>query len=192
MNQFITLTNRQYPISDYDRPKQLVQAPLAKKGLLIVSEVAEKFEQLVKHTNLENDIVIVDAYRSKATQQQLWQETLRDKGELFTNRYVARPGCSEHELGLAIDVGLSKKNNDFIRPSFIDSPIVDCFLENMTDFGFILRYPKNKETITNISFEPWHFRYVGTPHSQIMTQQDWVLEEYIEFLVSTRGEVNEY
>jgi D-alanyl-D-alanine dipeptidase/carboxypeptidase len=117
--------------------------------------------------------------------------TLKEKGELFTKKYVAKPGCSEHELGLAIDLGLAEATNDFIRPSFSKGPVVATFLANMAKYGFILRYPKGKEEITSISFEPWHFRYVGTPHSEIMAQQGWVLEEYLDFLEETGEKINE-
>ncbi|OJG77495.1 D-alanyl-D-alanine carboxypeptidase [Enterococcus pallens] len=153
--------------------------------------MASQLEKLLKETGLEGQVKVIDGYRSKQTQQSLWEDTIKEKGMVFANKYVAKPGCSEHELGLAVDVGLAAQMNDFICPSFTNSPVVDKFLANMSDFGFILRYQKGKESITNISYEPWHFRYVGTPHSSIMLQQNWVLEEYIEFLHSFGATANE-
>lgn len=190
-NNYLRLVNKANKINDNERPTQLVQAPFAEKGILIDPMVAKKLEELIKKIGLEKEIMVIDGYRSKDTQQSLWEETIQEKGLDFATKYVALPGCSEHELGLAIDLGLASKENDFIRPSFSNSPIVDKFLENMADFGFILRYQKDKELITNINHEPWHFRYVGTPHSSIIVQQNWVLEEYIEFLASIRGNANE-
>ena len=187
---YLKLANKDNKLSDWNRPKQLVQAPFAEKGILIDPVVAIKLKELVTDLELENDVVITDGFRSKETQLNLWNETLAEKGELFTNQYVARPGCSEHELGLAIDIGLSAVDNDYIRPSFSEGPVVEKFLGSMSEYGFILRYPENKTEVTHISYEPWHFRYVGAPHSQIMAQQDWVLEEYLHFLETTRSEVN--
>lgn len=188
---YLRLVNEHNKIKDFERPKHLVQAPFAQTGVFIDPIVAIQLEKLVKATGLDGQIITIDGYRSKSTQQKLWDETIQEKGLDFANQYVAKPGCSEHELGLAVDLGLAMKENDFIRPSFTDSPIVDTFLAHMTEFGFILRYQKGKEHITNISYEPWHFRYVGTPHSSIIAQQNWVLEEYIEFIASIRGIAHE-
>lgn len=188
---YLKLVNKDHKINEWDRPKCLVQAPFAKAGVLLDPTVAFKLEELIRNTGLEGDIVTIDGYRSKNTQQELWESTVKEKGLDFARNYVAQPGCSEHELGLAVDLGLSTQENDFIRPTFSNSPIVDQFLENMVDFGFILRYRKDKVDITNINYEPWHFRYVGTPHSSIITNQNWALEEYIEFLNQIRSKVNE-
>lgn len=188
---YLKLANPTNPIRDYERPKQLVQAPFAEKGMLIDPKVGEALTKLILENNLGNKIIVTDAFRTKEVQEEIWVTTLKEKGELFTKKYVAKPGCSEHELGLAIDLGLAEATNDFIRPSFSKGPVVATFLANMAKYGFILRYPKGKEEITSISFEPWHFRYVGTPHSEIMAQQGWVLEEYLEFLEETGEKINE-
>lgn len=188
---YLKLVNPTNPIRDYDRPKQLVQAPFTEKKMLIDPKVGDALTKLILETNLGNKIIVTDAFRTKEVQEEIWETTLKEKGELFTEQYVAKPGCSEHELGLAIDLGLAEATNDFIRPSFSKGPVVATFLANIAKYGFILRYPKGKETVTSISFEPWHFRYVGTPHSEIMAQQGWVLEEYIDFLEETGETINE-
>ncbi|MBO0469658.1 D,D-carboxypeptidase/D,D-dipeptidase VanXY [Enterococcus sp. DIV0242_7C1] len=184
---YLRLINEDNKIKDFERPTHLVQAPFAQTNVLVDPMVAIQLEKLIKTTGLDSQIITIDGYRSKETQQALWDETIQEKGLEFAHKYVAKPGCSEHEIGLAIDLGLTTQENDFIRPSFTDSPVVDKFLEYMADFGFILRYQKGKESITKINYEPWHFRYVGTPHSSIIVQQNWVLEEYIEFIESIRG-----
>lgn len=188
---YIQLTNANYPINPHERPTQLVQSPFSSEGQLLDPVVATKLFELVTETNLIGKIVVTDAFRTKEKQQQIWDETIKEKGEIFTKKYVAKPGCSEHELGLAVDIGLAEATNDYIKPSFLEGPVVERFLKEMGRFGFILRYPEGKEAVTGISYEPWHFRYVGTPHSQIMEQQEWVLEEYIDFLEETRGRLNE-
>ncbi|MCC3356769.1 M15 family metallopeptidase [Bacillus sp. REN16] len=89
--------------------------------------------------------------------------------------YALPPGYSEHNLGLSLDVGstLMKMEN---------APEGKWMAENAWKYGFILRYPKDKTDITGIEYEPWHFRYVGLPHSVLMKEMDLVLEEYIEYL----------
>lgn len=187
MIDYLELINADHPIQEYDRPKQLVQAPFAKPGLLIEPEVAKQLKQLITTTKLTGKIIVTDAYRTKETQEEIWHSTIKERGELFTKKYVAKPGCSEHELGLAVDLGLSHLVNDYIQPSFSEGVVVDTFLEKIGEFGFILRYPKGKEKITGISFEPWHFRYVGVPHSRIIIEKDLTLEEYLEQLSENVG-----
>ena len=98
---------------------------------------------------------------------------------------MAVPGHSEHQTGLAIDLGENKEPVDFIRPAFPRSGICEQFRQEAPKFGFIERYRKGKEPVTGISEEPWHFRYVGYPHSAIMAERNLTLEEYISFLKST-------
>ena len=106
-------------------------------------------------------------------QRRLWEYSLKENGLAYTKQFVALPGCSEHQIGLAIDVGLKKQeDDDLICPHFRDSAAADLFMQQMMNYGFILRYPEDKQEITGISYEPWHFRYVGLPHSQVITPQN--------------------
>ena len=73
---------------------------------------------------------------------------------------------------------------DFLRPDFPYQGICQDFRREMARFGLIQRYPAGKEAVTGIGHEPWHFRYVGTPHAAIMAEKDWTLEEYIAWLRS--------
>ncbi len=127
-------------------------------------------------------ITAVSGWRSFQEQEQIWNDTLREQGLSFTKKYVAAPGCSEHQTGLAVDLGQKQKTIDFIRPYFPYSGICQKFRSKAAEYGFIERYPAEKEAITGISHEPWHFRYVGAPHAQIMVQNNLTLEEYISFL----------
>ena len=92
---------------------------------------------------------------------------------------VALPGCSEHETGLAIDVGEAREVIDFIRPAFPDTGVCAAFRRAAARYGFIERYPKGAQAVTGIGHEPWHFRYVGWPHAGLMAQRGVTLEEYI-------------
>lgn len=106
----------------------------------------------------------------------------KKRAEVFTKKFVALPYCSEHQTGLAMDLGLNKEEIDFICPDFPYEGICQEFREAAPSYGFVERYIKGKEKITGISAEPWHFRYVGTPHAKIMEEHGWVLEEYLSFL----------
>lgn len=127
-------------------------------------------------------IVPVSGWRSLQEQQTIWDDTLRESGLEFTSKYVAAPGHSEHQTGLAIDLGLRQEHIDFIRPEFPCSGICRTFQENAAKYGFILRYPAGKEAVTGIGHEPWHFRYVGVPHAGIMAERGLTLEEYTDFI----------
>ena len=108
---------------------------------------------------------------------------------LFRSTYVALPGHSEHESGLAVDLGLKKDVIDFIRPDFPYDGICGVFRELAPDYGFIERYPRGKEAVTGIGHEPWHFRYIGTPHARILTESGLVLEEYAAQFSAEEGNV---
>lgn len=127
-------------------------------------------------------IVPVSGYRPLAEQQRIWDDSLEENGLEFTRKYVALPGHSEHQTGLAIDLGLKQENIDFIRPDFPYTGICQIFRKKAAKYGFILRYPAGKERVTGIGHEPWHFRYVGAPHAEIMDKNNLTLEEYIEFI----------
>lgn len=125
------------------------------------------------------EIALVSGYRSAEEQRRIWDDSLRENGREFTKKYVAAPFHSEHQTGLAIDLGLKKGHIDFIRPKFPYDGICGEFRRRAADFGFVERYPKGKEDITGIAHEPWHFRYVGVPHAEIMNAKGFTLEEYL-------------
>ena len=91
-------------------------------------------------------------------------------------------GCSEHETGLAIDLGQGGGAVDFIRPAFPETGACGAFRRLAARYGFVLRYPEGKERVTGIAHEPWHFRYVGVPHARLMEEAGLCLEEYFDFL----------
>ena len=118
---------------------------------------------------------------------------MAERGIDFARKYVALPACSEHETGLAIDLALNAPDIDFICPEFPRTGICRKFRELAPYYGFIERYQKAKEPITGISEEPWHFRYVGTPHSVVIAEKGLSLEEYVERSAeSTRKDLNQY
>lgn len=132
--------------------------------------------------NSGNQIVPVSGYRSLEEQVDIYNSSLKENGLEFTKKFVALPNASEHQTGLAIDLALNKEDIDFICPSFPYDGICEDFRIEAPNYGFIERYHNHKKDITKISKEEWHFRYVGYPHSKIITDNDFCLEEYIDYL----------
>lgn len=145
-------------------------------------EAASQLDLAIKKINGWTGITPVSGYRSFEEQQNIWNDCLKENGIDFTQKYVAKPACSEHQTGLAIDLGMTQLHIDFVHPEFPNYGICGQFKKIAAEFGFILRYPLGKEHITKIAYEPWHFRYVGIPHAQIICEKGFVLEEYIEYI----------
>lgn len=145
-------------------------------------EAAGALKKAIESVGNGEMIVPVSGFRSAEEQKAIFQNSMRENGEVFTRQFVALPGHSEHQTGLAIDLGLKADNIDFICPDFPYEGICQRFRETAPRYGFIERYQKGKENITGIAHEPWHFRYVGLPHAEIMTDGGLTLEEYTDFI----------
>ena len=151
-----------------DAPRVLLRRP-----------AAAMLRALLDSISAAGRIVPVSGWRAHAEQEALYADSVRDNGLAFTQTYVALPGCSEHESGLAIDVGEARDEIDFLRPAFPDTGICAAFRAAAPRYGFILRYPEGARHITHIGSEPWHFRYVGVPHAACIARRGCTLEEYI-------------
>lgn len=177
----LILINAAYPLQE-EPQKEKRCSVLEQEELEMVKEAAEQLKALTEYVKIGKRLTGVSGYRSLQEQQKIFEESLEENGEEFTRKFVALPNHSEHQTGLAIDVAKLKKEIDFICPEFPYDGIFGKFRKEAVDFGFVERYPKNKEEITGIGAEPWHFRYVGTPHAKLMVQKNLVLEEYIQWM----------
>lgn len=148
----------------------------------IRKQAAAALKELLADVGCKDEITAVSGFRTQREQREIWDDSMAKNGEIFTRKFVAVPGHSEHQSGYAVDLAENAKEIDFICPNFPRSGIFQKFRERMPYFGFIERYPSGKEKITGIGAEPWHFRYVGYPHSVIMADRGMTLEEYIELL----------
>lgn len=175
------LVNPTYPLPTNHQSEQLVTSDSV-EGIQLTRTAAFALKKLLQAIDGETRIKQVSGYRDYQTQSTLYRESLVENGQIYTEKYVAKPGCSEHQTGLAIDVGLARAQAEEIAPAFPNEGIAAKFKKEAADFGFILRYPQGKEGITKIAYEPWHYRFVGLPHSQIITEEGWTLEEYYETL----------
>lgn len=95
-------------------------------------------------------------------------------GQSLADTYSARPGSSEHQTGLALDI-----NTASVQAHFENTPTYAWLVEHCAEYGFILRYPEGKERITGYRFEPWHYRYVGKDIAKLCMERDLTYEEYV-------------
>lgn len=126
--------------------------------------------------------VIRDAYRSMDEQQEIMDDKVsayENEGypkflaKRFAKDWVAEPGTSEHQLGIAVDINADKS-------LCTNEAVYEWLAQNAHQYGFILRYPKEKEEITKTAYEPWHYRYVGIEAAQEIFEQKICLEEYLQ------------
>lgn len=131
--------------------------------------------------------LICSSYRTNEKQEQLYQNKVSEylsqgysKMEASDKAafWVARPGTSEHQLGLAVDI-VSTKNQRLDR-SQENTVEQQWLIQNSWKYGFVLRYPTNKNSITGVGYEPWHYRYVGKEHAKKINELGVCLEEYVK------------
>ncbi len=172
--------------------KDLQPAIPAQPDIKMQKHAAIMLGGLLREINAGDRITAVSGYRSQSEQQQIWDDCIKESGIDFTRKFVAVPGHSEHQTGLAIDLAEKSDDIDFIRPAFPRAGICAEFRKAAPRFGFIERYKAGKEPVTGINAEEWHFRYVGYPHSAIISEKDISLEEYISFLKENTSYDNPY
>jgi D-alanyl-D-alanine dipeptidase/carboxypeptidase len=180
----LVLINKRYPLLNKEEEHQikLVPASIENPQILLEIKTATVLTHLIGILKGQKNILPVSGYRSYEEQSKIYVDSLFQHGREFTEQYVAMPNHSEHQTGLAIDLAINREEIDFIRPEFPYEGICNLFREKAPIHGFVERYRKGKEKVTGIAHEPWHFRYVGYPHSLLMKKYDLVLEEYVEFL----------
>ena len=133
-----------------------------KDGILINRKVLEQFNLMKKDASkLGYNIDIMSGYRDYFYQEKIYNNLLKEKGFAYTFRTVAKPGCSEHQTGLAIDICVYRGDKCYIEHELEDMGETNWVINNCYKYGFILRYPKYMEDKTGYNYEPWHFRYVG-------------------------------
>lgn len=179
----LVLVNRNHPIhNSYYNSTKMIPINSNQYEILLESKTCALLTQLLKTIDNHNEIIPVSGYRTSKEQKKIYNESLLTNGESFTQKYVALPDRSEHQTGLAIDLAKKANHIDFICPDFPHTGVYGVFRKKATSFGFIERYQQEKEHLTGISYEPWHFRYIGYPHAQVLQNYNLSLEEYIQFI----------
>ncbi len=174
MTELSMLVNESHPLPLGWEPDDLVDLwkvqprhyhlfPRSTRLSLPAAEAANELFAYAEEQGFD-DFMVLSAYRDSDYQKGLFSES--------QNGYVARPGCSEHQTGLAMDVAQIE------RGMSLDDAHASWIAENCWEYGFILRYPAGREDVTGIPSEPWHLRYVGRDVALEMRDHGWVLEEW--------------
>ena len=154
-------------------------------GFLFDSRAVEPLKKMLATMRYQGlSPVVVSTYRCYQTQKNIFENRVVDlmhtgktleEAKKETKRFIAPPGHSEHQIGLAVDIVSFSYQN--LSQSFSFTPEGVWLAQNSADYGFILRYPKHAEHITGISYEPWHFRYVGIAAAKLIRDLNITLEE---------------
>ena len=171
----LLLVNPSFPHHPLPHPDLVT---VADTDILLERRAAQALDSLMAAIGGWKEIVPVSGWRALEEQQAIWEDSLAENGLPFTQTYVAYPGHSEHQTGLAIDLGRRSASIDFIRPDFPYTGLCQTFRREMARYGLIQRYPAGKEEITGIPYEPWHIRYVTKPLASWLTITNLTLEEY--------------
>jgi zinc D-Ala-D-Ala carboxypeptidase len=178
------LVNKQNKLPDSYNPNDLVYADIpfvshaTNEKRKMRQEAATAINQLFAGANAQGiSLLGVSAYRSHATQTTLFNYYVSRDGYQKARTYSALPGTSEHETGLSIDV-TGGNGKCAAEDCFGGTPEAIWLQAHAADFGFIIRYPQGKESITEYQYEPWHLRYVGKEIALEIMNNGITLEEY--------------
>ncbi|RUT33359.1 D-alanyl-D-alanine carboxypeptidase family protein [Paenibacillus zeisoli] len=178
------LVNKQFGLPDDYEPKDLVypNVPFTFSEKIdkrkMRKEAAAALEEMFAGAEKDGiSLAGVSAYRSKKTQTSLFNRYVKKDGLEKAKTYSAVPGYSEHQTGLAIDVSGSD-GKCAAESCFGGTKEAEWLKEHAQEYGFIIRYPEGKESITGYKYEPWHIRYVGKDIAQDVTSKGITLEEY--------------
>ncbi len=159
----------------------------AQSSKYLDARIVETFNKMCKAAADDGvTLISVSSYRTYSYQQTLYKNRVQrcineglseEDAKKKAATIVAFPGTSEHHLGLAVDI-------NSVEESFENTKAFRWLSEHAEEYGFILRYPKDKQSITKIIYEPWHYRYVGVEHAKAMNDLGMCMEEYVEYLKS--------
>ena len=178
LNTNLLLVNKYNYLTEDYVPSNLenISTTYARSGMQLVKEAKEAFETLSENAKKDGmNVIAMSSYRSYDYQVNLYNNYVAQDGKEAADKYSARPGYSEHQTGLAVDV----YNLDLPYTSFEETEEFTWMQENAYKYGFILRFPKDKVDITGYQYESWHYRYVGKKVAKEIKDNNLTLEEYI-------------
>lgn len=181
----LMLVNKYHKLSEDYTPKEVTTISLkyAYPDNKLAKEVLDAYEKMWKSAKNEGiTLIATSAYRTFESQERVYDNFLKN-GEEYADNYAARPGFSEHQTGLSVDIfgyGTTKK-------TFEDSPSFTWLQENAHKYGFILRYPKGKENLTGYNYEAWHYRYVGVKDATRIKNEGITFDEYYAYYIENEG-----
>ncbi|MGE5654769.1 MAG: M15 family metallopeptidase [Bacillota bacterium] len=182
-DDILKLVNRTHPLPASYVPGGLVAVRVRLANgtpdeRLMKPEAAAALEDMMQAAEKDGVILYaVSGYRSYATQKGLYDYRVQSEGQAMADLYTAKPGQSEHQTGLAMDVAGAQRD---LVESFAETSEGKWVAKNAQRFGFIIRYPQGKEKTTGYNYEPWHLRYVGVKAATEIVSKGLVLEEYLQ------------
>lgn len=181
---YIALVNKQHKLPEnwYDKVDLVPATNVVGDEFEVERKTLEHFIKLRKTLLSENIQIELDsATRTPTEQQTVWDNYKREKGEEYCKKYISPPGYSEHHTGLAIDIYLIKDGNTIRDNDSLlkEREVFAKIHEKLSEYGFVLRYPEGKDSITGYTYEPWHFRYVGEDIAKEISREGITLEEYL-------------
>jgi len=183
------LVNRQYTLSETYEPDDLEMSDVPGQVRRMRPEAAAALREMFQACKEETgcQLLSISGYRSYAKQEGIYKRKLRavKKDEAKAQEYVAPPGASEHQTGLAMDVG--QKHKAHLEESFANTEGGKWCRANCWRFGFILRYDETWEDVTGYKYEPWHFRYVGKEYAKQIHEanvpfETWLVDHRVQIL----------
>ena len=178
---------------EYGLPKDYVPDDLMVPDIRFYGGFSEEKSYMRKDAGLAIEKMFSDAekegyvlygisgYRSYARQEEIYNKNVTMHGSTETNKVSAEPGHSEHQSGLTIDISIAELTGSLLE-EFGSTEEGIWVKENCSKYGYIIRYPKNKEKVTGYSYEPWHLRYVGKKMAEYLTENKLTLEEYFNYI----------
>lgn len=180
------VVNKKRPLKPADYAPSDLRMPavplrLQTPEMQLRNEAATAVEALVAAAKAESiNLMVASGYRSHDLQKTVYNNFVKSEGQAEADRTSARPGHSEHQTGLAVDLGPTNRRCE-IEQCFADLPEGEWVAANAHKFGFVLRYAEGKEAVTGYDYEPWHLRYVGVPLAEEMHRQNvQTLEEFFD------------
>lgn len=177
LNKKTILVNKYYYLQKDYIPNNLedINTKYSQKEKKLVNYAKDAFEELSKQAAKENlNIIAMSAYRSYSYQENLYNRYVSQDGKEEADTYSGRPGHSEHQTGLAVDV----YNKKTLYTNFDTTDEFTWMQKHAHEYGFILRFPKDKEKETGYQYESWHYRYVGEEIAKYIHDNNITLEEY--------------
>lgn len=172
------LVNKSHALPADYVPEDLVSIP-SFPNLQIKDDAVDDFENLLAAAKLDNVIIIpYSTYRSYDYQEGLYNKYLQTDSQEEVDTYSARPGHSEHQTGLALDVRSSSHWSNLTDSDY------EWMLNNSYKYGFIIRYPKDNSRITGYQEEPWHLRYIGIEHATKVHELGITFDEYCDIYLT--------
>ena len=177
LNSINILVNKHNYLTEDYVPENLenINSSYALSNMKMVSEAKNAFENLSKDASKQNlKVIAMSTYRSYEYQVDLYNRYVKTDGKEAADTYSGRPGNSEHQTGLAVDVYNVKES----YTNFEKTKEYNWMQDNAYKYGFILRFPKDKENETGYEFESWHYRYVGLEAAKYIKEHNISFEEY--------------